>query len=59
MTDWGLPRARNRQELIAKDYEGLSKGDVNVLYFGWSGYNPIREDERFKAIYEKAKKLKS
>ena len=38
MTDWGLPRARNRQELIAKDYEGLLKGDVNVLYFGWSGY---------------------
>ena len=31
MTHWGLPRARNRQELIAKDHEGLSRGDVNVL----------------------------
>lgn len=30
-----------------------------IEHFGWSGYNPIREDERFKAIYEKAKKLKS
>lgn len=28
-----------------------------IQHFNWSGYDPIREDERFKTIHEKAKKL--
>lgn len=28
-----------------------------VEHFNWTGYNPIREDERFKLILKKAKKL--
>ena len=36
MTDQDLPRARNRRELIAKEHEGLSRDDVQVLYFDWS-----------------------
>lgn len=33
MTDQGLPRSRNRRE-----FEGISRDDIDVLYIGWSGY---------------------
>ncbi len=33
--------------------------EENIEHFNWTSYDSIREDKRFKTMYEKVKKLKS
>lgn len=44
-------------------YDSMFKDNVSLLYYGmtaprgWEWFNPVREEERFKAYIERAKKL--
>lgn len=41
MMEQHLHGANNRRELIAKGNEGISRDDINVLYFDWSGFMDV------------------